>query len=125
MKKSMAISVLLFFFILPPAQAQLAHTTWQGTMLLETNTNVFWRFDKDTTQVNVVADSSLVERMTYKTEPGILYLVKVSGISSCDNQIVGKYKYVIKEDKLYLSLISDSCSDRSGAISSDPYIKIK
>jgi hypothetical protein len=125
LRKSACLFFILFLAGFLPVRGQLAHTTWTGSMNLETTTQVFWRFDKDSTQVFTVRDSSLVEKMTFKTESGILYLTRVEGISSCDNQTVGKYKYTIRDDKLYFTLVADSCTDRSNAISSDPYLKIK
>jgi hypothetical protein len=125
MKKSLGLLGFGLLGILSVTQAQLSHTTWKGMMYLETNTPVFWRFDQDSTQVFLQADSSLVEKMTFKTEEDMLYLVRVDGISSCDNKTIGKYKYTIQADKLYLLLVTDGCADRENAISSDPYVRIK
>lgn len=124
-KKISWLSGIMIFSLISAAHAQIDHSTWKGTLNLETTTNVFWRFDKDTTQIFAQADSSLIEKMTFTTEPGLLFLTRVSGISPCDNQTVGKYRYIIKDGKLYLSLVVDSCSDRADAISADPYVKIK
>jgi hypothetical protein len=123
-KAPLILSILLFCFILN-SRAQIENSRWKGIMHMENTVTIVWRFDKDTTQVFSQSDSTLFETMTYKVEPGILFIKKVSGISPCDTSTAGKYKFEIRDDKLYLTMIEDACQDRADAISSEPYIRIQ
>ena len=96
-----------------------------GTLLMEKPVSVIWKFDKDTLKVLTLTDSSMIETMTFKTEPGFLFITRVNGMSSCDNNTIGKYKFDIRDEKLFLTAVDDACSDRSEAISSDALIKMK
>jgi hypothetical protein len=92
---------------------------------MDQTVSVIWKFEKDTVTVLARADSSIIEKMTYKTEPGYLFIARVNGISTCDNNTIGKYKFEIRDEKLYLTAVEDACTDRSDAISSDPLIRMK
>jgi hypothetical protein len=125
MTKAIGIFGVFFFSILSASYGQLAHTKWKGTLLMDQNVDVIWIFDKDTTLIFAKADSSLIEKMVYTVDKGYLLVNRIEGASGCDNKITGKYKFEIKDDKLYLTLFSDACSDRTDAISSDAYIRVK
>jgi hypothetical protein len=125
MKKILLVLSPLLFCIIPVIHAQIANSKWKGTLKMDTITPVIWHFGKDTVRVIQISDSSLVETMTYKTEHGYLYLTKITGVSSCDTKVVGKYKIEIRNDNLYITLAEDACEDRSSAINSDPYQRVK
>ncbi len=125
MKKALIIIFSTFLVSVTTIHAQVANTKWKGILNLDGPTPVFWQFDKDTVQVFNISDSSLVEKMTFKTEPGFLLLTKVSGISSCDNTTVGKYKFEIRSDSLFISPYDDPCYDRSSAVSNEACIRIR
>jgi hypothetical protein len=119
MKKNLTVLFFILFFATPAIHAQLTNTKWKGILNMDGQVPVIWQFDKDTVQVFNISDSSLVEKMTYKTEPGFLLFTKVNGISSCDNNTIGKYKFDIRSDSLFVIPFEDACFDRSSAISSD------
>ncbi len=125
MKKALIIIFSTFLVSITTIHAQVANTKWKGILNLEGPTPVVWQFDKDTVQIFNISDSSLVEKMTFKTEPGFLLLTKVSGISSCDNTTVAKYKFEIRSDSLFIAPFDDPCSDRSSAVSNEPCIRIR
>ena len=125
MKKITTVLFFLFFFSITYVHAQVANTKWKGILNMEGSTPVIWQFDKDTVQVFNISDSSLVEKMTYKTEPGFLLFTKVNGISSCDNTTVGKYKFEIRSDSLFIAPFDDPCNDRASAVSNEPCIRIR
>jgi hypothetical protein len=125
MKKTLFLLTILFFSFISVTHAQLTNSRWMGTLIMEKTVNVIWNFEKDTLKVLALADSSMIETMTYKTEPGYLFIARVNGISTCENSTIGKYKFDIRDEKLYLTAVDDACSDRSDAISSDPMIRMK
>ncbi len=125
MKKAFFIIVSIFLTSINTIHAQVANTKWKGTLILDGPTPVIWQFDKDTVQIFNLADSSLVEKMTYKTEPGFFLFTKVSGISSCDNSTIGKYKFDIRSDSLFIAPFEDPCNDRASAVSSEACIRVR
>jgi hypothetical protein len=124
MKKTLAPLIILIFCITSATHAQIQNTRWKGSLIMDSTVGVIWHFDKDTSRVITQSDSSVLETMIYKTEGGFLFLTRVSGISSCE-KVTGKYKFDIREEKLYLKAVDDPCQDRADAISGDPYVKIK
>jgi len=124
MKKTLAPFVILIICFSSTTHAQIQNTRWKGSLIMDSTVGVIWQFDKDTSRVITLADSSVLETMIYKTEGGFLFLTRVSGISTCEKTI-GKYKFDIRDEKLYLKPVDDACQDRADAISTDPYIKMK
>lgn len=125
MKKALIIIFSTFLVFITTIHAQIANTKWKGILNLEGPTPVIWQFDKDTVQIFNISDSSLVEKMTFKTDPGFLLFTKVSGISSCDNTTIGKYKFEIRSDSLFVAPFDDPCNDRASAVSNEPSIRIR
>ena len=125
MKKALIIIFSNFLVSITTIHAQVANTKWKGILNMDGPTPVIWQFDTDTVQVFNISDSSLVEKMTYRTEPGFLLFTKVSGISSCDNTTIGKYKFSIRSDSLFVAPYDDPCNDRASAVSSEACIRIR
>jgi hypothetical protein len=123
MKKT--IVTLLFVMFSCVLLAQLGNSRWKGTLRGDNPQSVIFDFKKDTTVVYTVSDSSIVETMTYTVKDMVLTLHKVDGISDCDNSTPGKYKISMVKDALYLTLLDDNCSDRSSAIDSIKWVKLK
>jgi hypothetical protein len=117
--------ILIFLGSVTVLHAQVANTKWKGILNLDGPTPVIWQFDKDTVQIFNFSDSSLVEKMTYKTVPGFFLFTKVSGISSCDNTTVAKYKFEIRSDSLFIAPFEDPCNDRASAVSNEACIRIR
>jgi hypothetical protein len=102
-------------FIVASASAQLENTRWKTILEVNGPINTLIDFRKDTVLIYTVADSTLIERMTYKSDDTSFTLQKIDGQSDCDNT-PGKYSYTINEDNLRLSLLSDDCYDRYSVI---------
>ncbi|MEJ0102379.1 MAG: hypothetical protein WDO19_07445 [Bacteroidota bacterium] len=52
--------------------------------------------------------------MIYTAKGGVVTFQKVSGRSECGSDIIGKYKFVLKNDSITLSVTEDICGDRAG-----------
>ncbi len=81
------------------------------------------QFKQDTLLLNYFEDGSNAETMKYKINGDTLVLSKISGISPCGDE-KGYYKISIKEDKLLMNLIQDSCYERPNAMPTAPYGKL-
>jgi len=106
---------LLVTLIVFNANAQLSNTKWKGTLNINGGMGVSFNFSNDTLEVSGTESGESLEMMKYTTTDSVLTLVKLYGNSQCDTT-AGKYKYVIANNEMTLSLISDDCLDRSGAI---------
>lgn len=95
--------------------AQLSNSKWKGTLNINGGMGVQFSFYNDTLDVSNAESGESLETMKYSTTDSVLTLVKLYGNSQCDTA-EGKYKYSIAENEMTLSLISDDCPDRSGAI---------
>ncbi len=125
MKKTLVIVFSSLLVFTTAIHAQVANTKWKGILNLDGPTPVIWQFDKDTVQIFNISDSSLVEKMIYKTEPGFFLFTKVSGISSCDTSTIAKYKFSIRRDSLFIAPFEDPCNDRASAVSNEACIRIR
>lgn len=105
--------------------AQIRNTSWKGAIKGDNPRDVILDFHKDSITVYSATDNSVVERMIYSAKNGVITLHKVDGQSDCDNEIVGKYKFVVKSGKLFVTLLRDSCDDRSSALNSTKWTKSK
>ena len=96
--------------------AQLENTRWKSTVTIDRPENVIFDFKKNTVAVYRVADSSIIENMTYTHNDTSFTLKKVEGQSDCDNTTSGKYHFKIAHTRMVIKLIKDECSDRSSVI---------
>ena len=96
--------------------AQLANTTWKGTLNIQGGIDVQFMYGKDTLNVINVEDNSTLETMKYTVKDSIVTIQKISGQSQCDPSSLGKYKFVINNGQMTMSMVSDDCYDRSNAI---------
>ena len=124
MKKIIGVS-LLAVLLASGVFAQLTDTKWKSTMNIPDPMETFLQFKKDTVLLSVVADGTLVETMTYSISNDTLRLTKISGMSPCSDNIIGLYRFELKEDKLTITPISDDCSERSNAFKPEAWIKEK
>ena len=97
------------------ANAQLSNSKWKGKLNINGGMDVQFNFYNDTLDVSNAESGESLETMKYSSTDSVLTLVKLYGNSQCDTA-EGKYKYAIAENEMTLSLISDDCPDRSGAI---------
>ena len=122
-KFAVIFSLLCSFSLM--ATCQLSNTKWKGTITTTRAIDILWAFSADTLQVFTLPDSNLIEKMSYTLEPGFLLVKKVSGTTPCDESTVGKYKFEVKDDKLFISVVDDDCQARGASVSTDPYIKVE
>lgn len=124
MKKLILMAFALGFIALS-AQSQLADTKWKSSMNIPNPVECLLQFKKDTLIVLVAADPSMVvETMTYKLKNDTLTIYKVSGTSPCTDT-PGLYKWVLKDEKLFITPLSDECEDRANAFTPEGWIKEK
>lgn len=120
---------LVFIFLVSvgtiTAHAQLSNTKWKGIIHSDNDINVVFNYTKDSLKVTNIADNSNVETMTYTLKKNVLTLQKVYGQSECDTAGNGKYKFEIKDNSLYLTLVADDCKDRYSALADSKWVKIK
>jgi hypothetical protein len=125
---SYSMKKIIFIFLVSlasvTAQAQLKNTKWKGTIHSDNDIDVVFNYGRDSLKVTNIADSSNVETMTYTIKDKVLTLQKVYGQSDCDTTGSGTYQFEIKDNLLYIKLISDACNDRSSALNNSKWDKI-
>jgi hypothetical protein len=123
MKKAIFISLVLL--TTNTVSAQLKNTKWKGVLHADDDINAVFDYRGDTLEVTNSGDGSSIETMTYTVTDTVLSIKKVYGESSCDNTTEGKYKFEIKDDILYLKLLSDACDNRSSVLNNSKFDKVK
>jgi hypothetical protein len=129
MKKSILFMAVICF-ALTAAKAQLAFTSWSGTahLLQEDKTlidvKIKWDFRKDTVLV-IFPGNGLPEILTYAEKDNTVTFAKVSGDSPCAVGSGAKYKFEIKDDKLYFTLLESNCEAFSKALDDKPFTRVK
>ena len=108
--------VIATAFIALNTNAQLANTNWKGTLNIQGGMDVQFMYGKDTLNVINVEDNSTLETMKYTVKDSLVTIQKISGQSQCDPSSLGKYKFVINNGQMIMTLVSDDCYDRSNAI---------
>lgn len=112
MKKILfSITALIFAQI---ASAQIANTAWSGNFNIPDPTQMVLQFKSDTLVLSF-PNNTVLESMTYKINNDTLSVVKIEGQSPCDNTTAGTYKIVMKEKKLFLTVLKDDCPERASA----------
>jgi hypothetical protein len=119
------VFVLLVSLTTITVSAQLKNTKWKGLIHADDDINAVFDYRGDTLEVTNAGDGSSIETMTYTVTDTVLTIKKVYGQSSCDNATEGKYKFEIKEDVLYLALLSDTCDNRSSVLNNSKWDKVK
>ncbi len=118
------IFILLVSVASVSAHSQLANTKWKDTLKLENPMEAEFDFAKDTLTVTATADGSLVETMTYTVKDNVFTITKVSGQSDCDGTTTGKYKFEIKGNEMYITMVSDDCNDRATVLDKNKFVKV-
>ena len=103
--------------------AQLENTRWKTKLIIDNLINVIFDFKKDTASVYNLADSNVIETMSYTANDSSFTLLKIDGQSDCDNSTPGKYSFTIKNDSIFMKMISDDCDDRSSVINNTGWKK--
>lgn len=129
------ILLLLINTITSNASAQLNNTKWKGTFNIPSPTECYFEFINDTCYVKYYTDTKQnngaedhlpIEISFYKIiDNSTMTLKKIEGGSPCTDDIIGKYKFVIKDQQLSISVIEDNCGPRAMAIPSEPLTKFE
>lgn len=122
--KTLALILLLVAFG-TSSQAQLTDTKWKNFMNIPEPTETILQFKKDTLLLIVVIDGSVGETMKYSISKDTLKISKLSGFSPCAEGMSGLYRFVITEDKMTITPISDECQDRADAFKPEAWIREK
>ena len=120
--------IILFLFIAftaISANAQFTNTKWKGTLEIDPATDVLFDFRKDTAEVFVLSDNSSLEIMLYTIKGNELTLQKITGKSDCDETVIGKYKFEMKNDEVVLIRMDDGCDDRGNVLDKSKWTKVR
>ncbi|HRI20598.1 MAG TPA: DUF3471 domain-containing protein [Panacibacter sp.] len=111
--------IIIMLFILHAsisAKAQLENTRWKATLIIDGQVNTIFDFKKDTCSIYTVADSTVIETMTYKQNDTTFTLLKIEGQSDCGNDVSGIYHFKVKDNQLFVQVLSDDCDDRASVL---------
>ncbi len=119
------IILLFILFAVYNVQAQLTNTKWKGALRIDDSPEVIFDFGKDILKIYMYSNSATIENMTYTVTDSAFTLKKIEGQSDCDNEVLGKYKFGIKDNELSVKLLADDCSDRSSALNDTKWTKFE
>ena len=105
-------------------KAQIANNKWTGTLQFDQPTDVLLDFKKDTVEAISTGNGQTLETMTFTVKDNILTLKKVSGQSECGD-IIGKYKFELKDDSISIMLVEDGCFNRASVLDKTKWNKQK
>jgi hypothetical protein len=105
--------------------AQPENTRWKARLDINGPINVIFDFKKDSAFLYTVADSTMIEFMSYVKTDTSFTLLKIGGQSDCDNITPGKYSFRLDNDTMYIQMITDDCPDRSSVINNSRWTKWK
>lgn len=94
------------------SKAQFPNTKWKVTLYTPDPTEVVFNFKTDTVEAISADDGEILETMLYTVEDSVLTIKKITGQSECD-ETPGKYKFQMKDDGMYLTLMEDACTHRA------------
>jgi hypothetical protein len=120
--------ILFCLFILiacSAVKAQLANQKWIGTLQLDQAVDVLLDFKKDTVDAISTGDGRVLETMLFTAKDNMLTLKKVYGQSDCGGDVIGKYKFELKDDSISLMLVEDECFNRSSVLDKTKWNKQK
>src|SRR6476620_1436616 len=102
--------------VMASAAGQLKNTRWKANVIIDNPVNVILDFKENTVDCYRVADSSMIESMSYSQSDTTFTLMKISGQSDCDTSVPGKYSYKLLNGKMTIKMVDDGCTDRSSVI---------
>jgi hypothetical protein len=106
------------------SKAQLKNTQWKGKMSVPSETTVILDFKEDSVDMIIVDNEMVGETMTYSVKDSVITMKKTSGHSPCNVGDEFKVKYLIQDDKLFISNLSDPCDARIHCWSDEPLIRV-
>ncbi|MGC4035048.1 MAG: hypothetical protein QM764_03740 [Chitinophagaceae bacterium] len=108
------------------AKAQFTNHKFEGTLHIDNqDTPVTLDFKKDTVNALITTTGEVLEQMLYTAKNGVVTFKKVTGKSTCGSDIVGKYKYAMKNNAITLKVAEDLCGDRAGVLDQTSWKKAK
>jgi hypothetical protein len=118
------ISILIATFAIITLKAQFANTSWKGLYKVPDPTEMILQFKTDTLLLIDPMNNQPVETMKYSVSGDTVTITKISGASDCNDE-KGIYKMEIKDNKLFITLISDDCYSRSASGADEALEKIE
>jgi len=119
------IFILITAFTAGSIHAQLPNTQWKARINTGATINVVFDFKKDTCSIYNIADSSIIETMSYNVNDTAFTVHKIDGQSDCEASTIGKYRFEIKDGALYIRLLTDDCDDRSSVLDNTKWVPWK
>jgi hypothetical protein len=110
------ILLLLFFVISAAASAQFSNTKWKAILKPHDPVAILFSFGTDTLILSKADDGSFIESMFYNATDDIMTLKKITGQSECDTLVIARYRFVKKDNTVYLTAIADDCAHRLGVL---------
>jgi len=111
-----SVSLLLLLVISAMANAQFTNTKWKATLKPDDPVAILFSFGTDTLILTKADDGSFIESMVYQAKDSVLSLKKITGQSECDTGVTGRYKFVRRDDDIYLAAIADDCDHRRAVL---------
>lgn len=124
MKKIIFLTPMLFLLI-TTVSAQLANTKWHGIANTNQPIDLLMVFQNDTAKAFMLPDSAYLAGMSYIIHDSVISFKKVGGGIPCESNVVGKYKFVIKDNILSFYLIEDDCIARAYQLNKAMYEKVE
>ena len=122
MKKIFIISVCLLAAF--ASNAQLENTSWTANFRVPDDTPMILQFKNDTLFLRVAETGEDFEVMKYSIKSDTLTYTKISGNSDCGPADKAVYKIEIKNETLFLNLVSDECPGRADATPAEGFKKV-
>jgi hypothetical protein len=121
----MKILVLTFIMITAVTfvKAQLANSKWSGKLAVPLVSDVTLDFRADTVNVILMDTGDIIESCVYSVKNNMITMTKLGGGSPCDIGSVFSLNYIIKDNKLFLKVLTDPCTVRAGAWLEEPFKK--
>lgn len=105
------------------AKAQLPNSRWSGTLAVPQVSDVIIDFKADTMNIILMNTGDIIERSAYTVKNNVITMKKVSGGSPCDVGSVFTLTYTIKNNQLFIKVLSDPCTNRANSWQGEPFKK--
>lgn len=118
-----SLAVLFIFLGTQNLHAQVQNTSWKGIFNVPSPAECVLQFISDTALITM--DGNDLEISKFKINGDTLTLQKLSGGSPCDTEVIGIYRFKVKDDKLIMTVIDDACQERAMALPQEPMTAVK